>query len=231
MLEFLVGDIIMAYPFGFFLSLMIGPVFFVLLETSITKGFRAAVVFNTGVVLADIIFILIAYLSSYKLLTSIKNDPALFIFGGLLMFMYGLISFIKLRNVKHQKNKQVKADKVLNKKDYIGLFIKGFLLNFINIGVLGFWLAIIITIGPKLNMDTNRIIVFFASVIIFYFLIDLIKIYLAKQLKTKLTPNNIRIVKKSISVVLMISGLVLMIQGWFPKEKEFIKDKLENIRK
>jgi threonine/homoserine/homoserine lactone efflux protein len=33
---------------------MIGPVFFILLETSIIKGFRAALVFDLGVVLGDV---------------------------------------------------------------------------------------------------------------------------------------------------------------------------------
>src|SRR6187399_191745 len=97
----LLKDILSAIPLGFFLSFMIGPVFFVLLETSVVKGFRAAIVFDLGVVLADIIFILIAFFSSYRLIQSIKNDPALFIFGGLVMLTYGIISFVK--NKKESK--------------------------------------------------------------------------------------------------------------------------------
>ena len=55
-------------PLGIFLSFLIGPVFFVLLETSAVKGFRAAFVLDLGVVSADIIFIFIAYFSSYRLI-------------------------------------------------------------------------------------------------------------------------------------------------------------------
>ena len=62
-------------PLGFFLSFMIGPVFFVLLETSITKGFRAALFFDLGVILADVFFISVAYLGSYRLIQSLKDDP------------------------------------------------------------------------------------------------------------------------------------------------------------
>ena len=40
-------DIQTAIPLGFFLSFVVGPVFFVLLETSVTKGFRAATVFDS----------------------------------------------------------------------------------------------------------------------------------------------------------------------------------------
>ena len=58
----MVNDILSGIPWGIFLSFMIGPVFFILLETSIIKGFRAALVFDLGVVLGDICFIGIAYL-------------------------------------------------------------------------------------------------------------------------------------------------------------------------
>ena len=46
---------------GFFTAFIMGPVFWVLLETSITKGFRAAVAFDLGVIIADTCFILICY--------------------------------------------------------------------------------------------------------------------------------------------------------------------------
>jgi threonine/homoserine/homoserine lactone efflux protein len=87
----MINDILSGIPWGIFLSFMIGPVFFILLETSIIKGFRAALVFDLGVVLGDIVFITIAYIGSYRLITSIKDNSALFIFGGILMLAYGVI--------------------------------------------------------------------------------------------------------------------------------------------
>ncbi len=224
----MIEDILTGIPLGFFLSFMIGPVFFVLIETSITKGFRAAMSFDFGVVLADIFFIAVAYFSSYRLIQSIKDDPALFIFGGIIMFTYGLITFLKLR--KAHKNIDPDEEVVeLIKKDYLSLFIKGFLLNFINIGVLGFWLAIIIAFGPKLDMETSRMVIFFSAVLGAYLFTDIGKVLLAKQLRRKLTPTNILKVKKISSMLLIVFGLVLMLQGWFPKEKEFVKETLEKI--
>ena len=223
----MINDILSGIPWGVFLSFMIGPVFFILLETSIIKGFRAALVFDLGVVLGDIVFITIAYLGSYRLITSIKDNSALFMFGGILMLAYGLISYISLH--KEKKVDTHKIDNEIIRKDYLGLFIKGFFLNIINIGVLGFWLAVIISVGPKLEMQNSRMFTFFASVIVTYVLVDCIKILLAKQLKTKLTPKNILKIKKGISIVLMIFGVALIVQGWFPKEKEKLKDALERI--
>jgi len=94
----MINDILAGLPWGLFLSFMVGPVFFILLETSITKGFRAAIVFDFGVVLGDIFFIAIAYLGSYRLISSLKDKPALFIFGGIIMLAYGIISFVRLKN-------------------------------------------------------------------------------------------------------------------------------------
>jgi threonine/homoserine/homoserine lactone efflux protein len=225
----MINDILSGIPWGIFLSFMIGPVFFILLETSIIKGFRAALVFDLGVVLGDIIFIAIAYLGSYRLIQSLKDNAALFMFGGILMLVYGIISYVSLR--KEQKIDTDSIDNEIIKKNYGSLFIKGFFLNIINIGVLGFWLAIIISIGPKLDMQTSRMLTFFITVISTYLLVDCVKIVLAKQLKTSLTPTNILKIKKVISIVLMIFGVVLITQGWFPNEKEKIKDVLERIDK
>ncbi len=223
----MINDILAGLPWGLVLSFMVGPVFFVLLETSITKGFRSAIVFDLGVVLGDVFFIAIAYLGSYRLISSLKDDPALFIFGGIIMLSYGIISFVKLK--KEEKINEEEIDRDILKRNYGSLFVKGFLLNVINIGVLGFWLAVIISVGPKLDMQTSRMMTFFTAVIITYLLIDCAKILLAKQLKTKMTPTNILKIKKGISVVLMVFGFALVIQGWFPKEKEMVKNAFERI--
>jgi len=213
-------DILKAIPLGFFLSVMPGAVFFVLLETSVLKGFKAAIAFDLGAVTSDVVFILIAYFSSYKLLEKIKDEPGLFIFGGIIMLTYGIISFLKIN--KSNKNELVDdaAKDIISKtrKNYFSLFAKGFLLNFINIGVLLFWLGIIITWGPQLDLQPSRMFVFFASVIGTYFIIDIGKIMLAKQLRSKLTMGNIMKIKQGISIILMIFGIALLVQGSFPKE-------------
>ncbi|WP_296146284.1 LysE family transporter [uncultured Flavobacterium sp.] len=223
----MIQDILTGIPLGIFLCFMIGPVFFILLETAAVKGIRAALVFDAGVVIADILFICIAYFSSYRLINSLKDEPALFIFGGLIMLTYGLISFLKLKKVS--KNPEDDAEIELIKKNYGSLFIKGFLLNFINVGVLGFWLLIIITFGPQLDLQTSRLIVFFSSVIGTYLLVDIAKMFLAKKLKNKMTPNNILKIKKITSILLIVFGFTIMLQGWFPSDQKLVKEVIEKI--
>lgn len=213
-------DILAAIPWGLLLAFSIGPGFFVLLETSITKGFRAALTLDLGIVFGDILFILIAYLSTNQLLEQLKDNPTLFIVGGLIMLGYGLISFIQLKKTYKKKQDIPEDEDNIQKNNYFGLFFKGFLVNFINIGVLGFWLMIIITHGPKMHMETQRITIFFGAILFFYLLFDIAKILLAKQLKNKLTPLNIYKIKRVISIVILIFGLFFVLQGLFPNEKQ-----------
>jgi threonine/homoserine/homoserine lactone efflux protein len=221
-------DLLSGVPLGILLSFMVGPVFFVLLETSAVKGFRAAFVFDLGVVTADIVFITIAYFSSYRLIQSIKNDPAIYLFGGILMLTYGIISFLKNEKSKKELIENDEEEELV-KNNYAGLFIKGFLLNFINVGVLLFWFLILITVGPKLQLETPRMLLFFSSVIVSYLVVDIGKIILAKQLKNKMTPLAIVNIKKGISILLVVFGVILMLQGWFPTDNKLAKKVLEKI--
>jgi threonine/homoserine/homoserine lactone efflux protein len=212
----MIEDLIAAIPLGFFLAFLIGPVFFILLETAAVKGVRAAIALDLGVIVADIVFIFIAYFSTSQLLEKIKDDPALFIFGGVILVTYGIISLIK-----NKKNYQLQEDPtivVIKKNNYIELFIKGFFLNFINIGVLGFWLGILIVFGPQLEMDTKRITSFFGAILATYFIVDIFKILAAKKLNSKLTPYRIYRIKRVISIIIIVSGAFLLIKGVFPKQ-------------
>ena len=221
----MIEDIQAAIPLGFFLSFMIGPVFFVLLETSATKGFRAALVFDLGVIIADIFFIALAYFSSFQLLENLSNQPGLYVFGGMILTVYGVVLLLKKQKVNTENPDQI----LVEKNNYLALFIKGFLLNFINVGVLVFWLAIVIGFGSTLNNDPNRVLVFFGALIGAYFATDILKILLAKQLKKKLTPKRIAKVKKVLGFILIICGLVLIVKGFLPKDQLNPQDFIENM--
>jgi len=212
---------------GFFLSFMIGPVFFMLIQTSILKGARAAIVFNTGVILGDIVFIIIAYLGSRRLLEQIKDDPRLFYIGGLILIVYGLITYFDRSNKK--ETVATPAIEIPVSNNYIKLLFKGFFLNFINIGVLGFWLGLIVVIGPTLDMNPTHIFWYFTTIIISYFITDLGKIFLAKKLKRKLTPLVIYKIKKTMGILLIIFGIFLLLKGFIPKEKLNLEDLLEQV--
>jgi threonine/homoserine/homoserine lactone efflux protein len=207
-----------AFLIGFFMAFMIGPVFFMLIQTSITKGVRAAIVFDLGVIIGDLCFILIAYYGSRSLLEEIKDDPRLFFLGGLVLIIYGFITYLEKEN-KKEALESAKLLKVPIQNNYLKLFFKGFFLNFINVGVLAFWLGTVLVIGPTLKMDQTAIFWYFGTVLLSYFVTDLGKIFLAKQLKNKMTPPVIFRIKKIMGVILIICGVFLMLKGFIPSER------------
>ena len=200
------------------MAFMIGPVFFMLLQTSILKGAKAAIIFDLGVILGDITFILISYFGSRSLLEKIKDDPRLFFIGGLVMIVYGLITYID----KENKKESLETSEIIDvpvANNYLKLFVKGFFLNFINIGVLAFWLGTVLVVGPTLNMNEKSIFIYFSVIILGYFVTDLGKIFLAKQLKDKLTNNVVFRIKRVMGIILIIFGVFLMLKGFIPNEK------------
>jgi threonine/homoserine/homoserine lactone efflux protein len=207
--------------YGFLLAFAIGPVFFTLIETSITKGFKAGLFFDLGALLADGVFIIIAYFSTSKILENLRNEPGLIIFGGGVLVSYGIISYVRTAKSFIKIAREHYA--VNTKKNLAGLFVKGFLLNFVNFGVLAGWIGTII-LANALTSSDHGVVAFLMTVMLTFFCTDLLKILLAKNLKSKMTPRVIYKTKKFVSISIIVFGGLLLVQGFFPKQmKEGIK--------
>tara|TARA_Y100000780_G_scaffold185606_1_gene171976 strand:+ start:234 stop:554 length:321 start_codon:yes stop_codon:yes gene_type:complete len=87
----------------------------------------------------------------------------------------------------------------------------------------------IIFTGPNMDMDPNRIFIFFASILVTYLFVDIIKILLAKKLRSKLTSSRVQGIKKGISIVMVVFGIVFISKGLFPSEIRKIEHKIEEI--
>ena len=95
--------------------------------------------------------------------------------------------------------------------------------------MLGFWLGLIVVIGPTLNMNPTHIFWYFTTIIISYFVTDLGKIFLAKKLKSKLTPLVIYRIKKTMGIMLIIFGIFLILKGFIPKENLDLENLLDKV--
>ena len=93
----MISDFLPAIFLGIILSFTIGPVFFTILEVSVSKGFKAAVFFNIGVVFSEIVFFAIAYASTSSLLESIQDNPSWKVLGGVLLSFYARTGVTRMR--------------------------------------------------------------------------------------------------------------------------------------
>ena len=92
------------------------------------------------------------------------------------------------------------------------------MLNIINIATFLFWVGLVV-FGADFW--------FFVYVLLIYLLFDIVKIYLAKQLKTVLTPLVIYKVKQLVHIIILGFGLFFVFQGSFPEQKEQLKKIIE----
>lgn len=200
---------------GFILSIMIGPVFFVILETSIRRGVKAALALDLGVLISDLVYILIAYVfySEVSGLINGGNNSILKLIGGILFVIYGAITYFK-------KTKEEKVDEVGNvvqkSNDYFMLALKGFILNFANPLVIFYWFSVI-TMGARnsehAGTNENSILFFLGVILVTFFSFDLLKILGAKKLRPLVTEKLLVALNHLIGIVFFGFGIFLVIQG------------------
>lgn len=198
---------------GFILSIMIGPVFFVLLETSITRGIKAAVAFDLGVLVNDLLYILIAFFFYNEIadLSKGNDNSVLKLVGGGLFIVYGIYNF----NKKVKETRVDAIDVAESKWGYVLLGLKGFLLNLANPMVVFYWFSVM-TLGAENTPDGSSkysMIVFLGTILITFFSFDLLKIIGAKKLRPLVTKNLLKGLNRLIGIVFVGFGVVLIVQA------------------
>jgi threonine/homoserine/homoserine lactone efflux protein len=202
---------IQAIGIGFLLSIMPGPIFFSLLETSITKGIRAAISFNFGVLLSDLIYIVFASIFFLELRSLDSGEhKLLFRFvSGIIFIGYGLFNFFKKVEITTEKGEE----NIIQTKHHLLLSLKGFILNFANPFVVFYWLSVMSLAQTLTDSESEMDVYSFIGVVLATFIsLDLIKIFLAKSLRPLVTNTLLKGINQLIGIVFTVIGLFLIIQ-------------------
>jgi threonine/homoserine/homoserine lactone efflux protein len=190
---------------------MIGPVFFILLETSIRKGVRAALAFDCGVLLSDLIYIFLAYIfyAEVAKLTSGDNSYLINIFGGVIFVVFGVVTLLKKPKAFDREDAEGITQ---TNKDYVMLGLKGFLLNFANPAVIFYWFSVI-ALGAKKG-ESNGLgestLLYIVILLLTFFAVDILKIVGAKKLRPFITDRVLTGLNRLTGLIILISGLVLL---------------------
>lgn len=167
---------------GFVLALLIGPVFFLLVDTGIHRGFRAAVFIAAGVVASDALFVVIAYFSSTAIRFIQTNQTIIGTAGGLILIIFGLITFFR-KPVISGEQLMIEAG-----KEWKGAG-KGFVMNFLNPFVLLFWIGVAGTLPAPGKASPFYAVEFFLAALGTVFATDLLKAWGAARLKKLIKPG------------------------------------------
>lgn len=212
-----------AFSIGLLLSLIPGPVFFVLLEYSITKGIRSALAIDFGVMLSDIVYILLSVLFVEQINTLLtgENRQLFDVLGGLVFIVFGIINLFKksqlhngdqeLEDVTEKYHLRESTDP---KKNFALLIAKGFLLNFANPLVIFYWLSVASIAKRETPNDSNGYLFLFIGIILTTFIsFDVIKIVTAKRIRNFVTEKLLNLLNKLIGSVFIGFGLFFIFRA------------------
>ena len=198
---------------GLGLAFAIGPVFFALLDTSITRGFREGAKFALGISASDIGYALLFWLGIGGLLAQAEQSVWLAVAGGAVLTILGITSLTKKPELRRHFTVPTRPDG--KKKGRWASLAKGFLLNTLNPGTSVVWLAAG-TAGADLTARGGIWLqgLFMVTILATVLSTDLLKAYLARRLKDVLTKRTLLYVNRVAGAVMAGAGLYLIGSVW-----------------
>jgi len=194
---------------GLWLSFSFGPVFFILIQTSVQKGVRQALFFDLGVLLSDLFYIIISFFGASIILANEHYRDIIGVAGGIILIIFGLLPFFQ-----KSRNPDVNADIDLpqvTRKGLVGQIVKGFLVNVLNPSVLLIWFGATTVAFSACSGNSSMVGLYFLSTLLTYFGIDVAKVYLALKLKRFLNQRTLQFVNRVSGALIIAFGLYLAI--------------------
>jgi len=190
---------------GLTLAMLIGPVFFLLIDLSIKKGFTDAFYLALGVVLCDALFVLLTYLSSSSLQLMDRFRLEVGWSGGLLMIGFGMVYLIRKPHIR-SKDVDLPDDVSSPLKEAA----KGFSLNLLNPFVALFWIGVAAGVSVR-GYSVAQLQVFYGVVLATVFATDLLKAKVAVNMRRYVTPTRFRVLHRISGIGLVAFGIRLIL--------------------
>ncbi|MDD5569849.1 MAG: LysE family transporter [Bacteroidales bacterium] len=189
--------------FGLGLSILIGPVFFALIHTSIKRGFASGIAFAFGIFLSDLACILLSNLGLSQFIYEPNYKTGIGVTGGIIMIIFGIYEFFYKNKIKEDIGVENNSPK---KIIYI---LKAFVLNTINPFVILFWLAASAFFHNEYD-SAMEILVLFSATLFTAVSTDILKAFIANKIKIFLTEKLLSWVHRISGILLIIFGVILI---------------------
>lgn len=197
---------------GLVLCIMLGPIFFALIQAGVERGMRAGLMVGLGIWISDLLFILAIFFgASYIVaITEWEGFKATFgAVGGLILIGFGIGMMVT-------KSPQLptigEGRQEIGAKTYLGLWIKGFLVNTINPFTFFFWLSVMSLILLEEDSTDSYANLFFIGVMGTIILTDTLKVALAKFIRRYMTNRHIHILRLVSGGALVVFGIAMMVR-------------------
>ena len=192
---------------GLLLSILIGPVFFMLIKTSINDGFRDAMYLESGIFFSDIFCISICYLGLASFFTKPEYEHIILICGGIILVIFGITTYLS-----HKK--MADPDAPPKRTPMHKLWLKGFFFNLSNPSVIFFWIGAVGITVSQYKSDSLSVAAYFSGTLITVTFIDVLKALLAVRIKSILTPKMFVRINQISGLAILAFGLVLLVKAF-----------------
>jgi threonine/homoserine/homoserine lactone efflux protein len=190
---------------GMITALSFGPIFFSIIETSISRGHRLAICIAVGVLISDALLIAVSFLSIGTLLHGDALSSYVGIAGGLLLLAFGVYQVWK--PVATPKTIDLTTDSHFS---YLLFTLKGLVINTLNPFVIIYWLSAVSLVSVDKDFTDAEKSVFFGAAITCNFVFDLLKTFLATKLKHFLTFRTLNFISKAVGCGIIYFGARLL---------------------
>lgn len=200
---------------GFLLAISVGPIIFAIIKQSINNGHKAGYAFVAGISVSDISVVIICNFFSTIFQEALSHQKAIAIVGGSFLIVLGVYTFF----FKKEPHEDAKLEaKVLRKRELLGIFASGYLINILNPGIFIFWFAWSATILADAATEphpTQYRLIVFGTCLLFVLITDILKVQLAGILKPKLTTKNLHRINQFVGILMIGFGGFLIVKQLF----------------
>lgn len=195
--------------FGLTLAILLGPIFIVLVQSSLERGLRAGLIAASGIWVSDILIVGLALIFLKRISPFVQSQGFVFwvgLIGGVVLCAVGAATFVRRTTLDFEK-KKFSASSIF---DY---WTRGFLVNTINPFTFIFWISVITSFVISRYLNMTESLLFTGAIIATIIVTDSIKVILAKLIRTRINERILRIINQVAGVALIIFGVILLVRS------------------
>lgn len=199
-----------------------GPSFFTLIQTSISRGFKAAMFLDLGIILNDIMVVALMMMTNVQFNIADKGNIIYAgISAGIILIIFGIYTFLlspeKIIHISENNTQKIDKmnEKFIDKPKWYIYITKGFIINIFNPFVWIFWITCVATASSNFGGNKYSMIIFFVGVFSTVLFFDILKAAGAYSLKRFFTEKMMKIMNQIIGIILMLFGLFIAVRVIF----------------
>ncbi len=195
---------------GLLLALLVGPLLVALLQASLERGTKAAMMVAIGIWMSDVLFISAVYLGMsqlHKIVGWSGFELSLGLVGAVVLAIVGIATL-----VTPPPSLTADSNLLAGAKDHTALLLKGFFINTLNPFTVFFWITIMTGVVLKNNYDATHATLYFSGILGTIIVTDSLKVLLAKKIRHKLTPHHLWWVRRVAGIALLLFALALVVR-------------------